>query len=646
MGGFSIIARRDAPRNLSGYTARMMNRLPPSLALAFAGLLTLAPITFAEVTRVDIKARSDIGNSGYEKIVGIVHFEVDPRNSRNQPIADLDKAPVNAAGRVEFSSDFYIIRPKDASKSNDIALVEVLNRGRKLVVNGFTRGGSNDPSSEADLGDRFLLDHGFSLIWVGWEFDVRRQNGLMGISVPTAQGVNSTVWGDFTPANNNEQQTVGDLAGYAPADPAAADSTLTVRDGQFASPQTIERSRWTLSGTTVSLKGGFEPGRIYRLTYRARELPVSGLGLAAFRDIGSWVRNAPDAPVHAGHTLAFGSSQSGRFLRTFLYGGFNGDEKGRQVYDAVWVHIAGAAGLDVNARGSTPTSLTMYEITRFPYANQATRDPISGRTEGLLENERARGFQPKTFFTNTSVEYWGGGRSAALVHTSPDGKTDLPLADNTRVYYLTGSQHGPARFPTAIGQGQQPDNPLEYWWTMRALMVAMERWIKDGTSPPASRYPHLGDGTLVGSTKVAFPAIPGVQSPGIVTPAQRDGKQIPFLVPQVDADGNEIAGVRTPESSVPLATYTGWNFRNPSIGGTKQLVSLLGSRIPFPKTAADSERDRDPRRSIAERYPSHDAYMTAAKKAADELVGSGYLLSQDEVQVLKRMEDQWVAANK
>src|SRR4051812_2997526 len=512
----------------------------------------LATRAAAEVTRIDVKTRADIGSSGFEKIVGTAHFTVDPRDPRNRVIADIDRAPVNAAGLVEFSSDLYIIRPKDPSRSNGIGLVDVLNRGRKPIMTGFIRGAALDPVTEADLGDRYLLDHGFTLVWVGWEFDVRRQNGLMGISVPVAQGINAPVWGDFTPANSNDHQTVGDLAGYLPADPAAPENTLTVRDSQFATEEKIERSRWTLEGGTVSLKGGFQAGRIYRVSYRAKELPISGLGLAAFRDVGSWVKNAADAPVHARQALAFGSSQSGRFLRTFLYWGFNGDEKARQVYDAVWMHIAGAAMLDVNARGATPTSLTLYEITRFPYANQATRDPISGRTEGLLENDRAKAFQPKTFFTNTSVEYWGGGRNAALVHTSPDGKTDLTLADNTRVYYLTGAQHGPARFPTSIGQGQQPDNPLEYWWTMRALMVAMEKWIKDGTAPPASQYPKLADGTLVASTKVAFPAIPGVQAPGIVLPAQRDGKQIPFLVPQVDADGNERAGVRTAESLVPL----------------------------------------------------------------------------------------------
>jgi hypothetical protein len=305
------------------------------------------------------------------------------------------------------------------------------------------------------------------------------------------------------------------------------------------------------------------------------------------------------------------------------------------------MHIAGAAMLDVNARGATPTSLTMYEITRFPYANQATRDPISGRTEGLLENERAKAFQPKTFFTNTSVEYWGGGRSAALVHTSPDGKSDLTLADNTRIYYLTGAQHGPARFPTSIGQGQQPDNPLEYVWTMRALMSAMEQWMRDGTAPPPSRYPKLSDGTLVSADKVAFPVIPGVQAPGIVEQHQRDGQLIPFLVPQVDADGNERSGIRTAESLVPLATYTGWNFRNQGTGGSRLLVSLLGSRIPFPRTAADAAAAHDPRKPVSERYASRDAFLAAAKEASEKLVKERYLLEADRPWVMHRMEQQW-----
>ncbi len=618
----------------------MLKRLVRPL-LTCGLLLVAASNAFAELTRVEVKSRADIGSSGFEKIVGTAYFAIDPKDHRNQVIADIDKAPVNAAGRVEFSSDLYIIRPKDAARSNGLALVDVLNRGRKPVLGGFVRGASNDPSADADLGDRFLLDRGFTLVWVGWEFDVRRVNGLMAITVPSAEGIEAMVWGDFTPPNTNDRQTVGDLVGYEPADPAAADSTLTVRDSQFAAPQVIERSRWSLDGGQVMLNGGFQAGRIYRVSYRAKALPISGLGLAAFRDTASWVKYAPEALATAQQTLAFGTSQSGRFLRTFLYNGFNGDERGRQVFDAVWMHIAGSAGLDVNARGATPTSLTMYDITRFPYANQATRDPISGRTDGLLENDRARAFQPKTFFTNTSVEYRGGGRNAALVHTAPDGTRDLTLADNTRVYYLTGAQHGPARFPTSIGNGQQPDNPLEYWWTMRALMVGMEQWLLKGTPPPPSRYPRLADGTLVPAKAVKFPAIPGVQSPTTVEQHRRDGQLVPFLVPQVDGDGNEVAGVRTAESRVPLATYTGWNFRNRSNGGATLLVSLLGSRIAFPKTPAEATATSDPRVPVSERYASQAAYLTKAQAVCDELVKGGYLLQADVPQVMRRMEQQW-----
>ena len=620
----------------------MLKRLFVVLAGLGVSIVCVAS-AHAELTRVDVTTRTDVTGSPYEKIVGTAHFSVDPKDPRNRVIADLDKAPTNSAGRVEFSADLYILRSKEANRSNDIALVEVLNRGRKLVLNGFTRGASNDPATAADLGDAFLLQRGFTLVWIGWEFDVRRTDGAMKIDVPNAQGIRDFVRGDFIPNDAHEQQTVGDLVGYTPLDAASAENRLTVRDNQFAPETVIARDRWTLAANNVTLKGGFEPGRIYMLSYRPKEHPVSGLGMAAFRDVASWIKHAPDALVKTRQTLAFGSSQSGRFLRTFLYYGFNADEKGRQVYDAAWAHISGAARLSLNERGATPTSLTMYEITRFPYANQSTRDPISGRTEGVLDNERSRDTQPKTFFTNTSVEYWGGGRSAALVHTSPDGMHDLKLADNTRVYYLTGAQHGPARFPTKVNQGQQPDNPLEYWWTMRALMVSMEKWMKDGAAPPESRYPMLADGTLVPVATVAFPKLDGVQSPTIIPAIQRDGKHVPFLVPQVDADGNERAGVRTAESLVPLATYTGWNFRNRAIGGPTLLVSLLGSRIPFAATASQAAANRDPRKSIADRYTSRDAYLASAKQAAETLVRGGYLLAQDVEQVMARMQAQWDA---
>src|SRR5260221_212706 len=255
--------------------------------------------------------------------------------------------------------------------------------------------------------------------------------------------------------------------------------------------------------------------------------------MAAFSDVSDWIKHSPDAPARAPKAIAFGSSQSGRFLRTFLYYGFNSDEKGQQVFDGVMAHIAGGARLSLNLRGAEPTALSMYEIATFPFAPAAQRDPISGVDEGLLENERARGNQPKIFFSNTSVEYWGGGRSAALIHTSADGKSDVPLPANVRAFFLTGAQHGPARFPSRVNQGQQPDNPLEYAFTLRALLVAMTKWVKDDVAPPASRIPRIADGTLVPVAQLNFPEIPGVQSPKTIPAGRQAGKALPFLVPPI-----------------------------------------------------------------------------------------------------------------
>jgi hypothetical protein len=313
------------------------------------------------------------------------------------------------------------------------------------------------------------------------------------------------------------------------------------------------------------------------------------------------------------------------------------------VFDGVMAHIAGAARLSLNARGATPTALSMYTAATFPFAVTAERDPIGLVREGLLDNDRARQNQPKIFFTNTSVEYWGGGRSAALIHTSPDGKADLPLPGNVRAFFLTGAQHSPARFPTRVGQGQQPDNPVEYAWTLRALLTAMTRWVKDDVAPPSSQIPRLADGTLVPVAQVNFPAIPGVQSPKIISPGRQAGKPLPLLVPQAGEDGNELAGVRTAEILAPMATYVGWNFRGASIGGTDQLVNLLGSAVPLARTKAEREAKHDPRKSVEERYPSREAYLTAAREAADKLVKSGYLLADDLLQAMKRIDDQWKA---
>jgi hypothetical protein len=613
------------------------HHLPYSALAVFAVFAATVRPAAAEVSKVDLTHRGPVGSSGYEKLVGTVQFRVDPAHPRNQGVVDLDKAAKDADGRVVFSADLYILRPLPKTPSNGVALVDVVNRGRKMTLNGFNRGGSLDPATEADLGDGFLMQHGFTLVWVGWQFDVRREDSLMGIDVPSVPAM-APARAVFTPNDRSPDVTIADLAGYSPVDGSA---NLTVRDGPYGPASEVPRDRWRLAGNVVSMPGGFEAGRTYEIVVRTTKAPLAGLGLVALRDIGSWLKHPSAAAAPVRHAIAFGSSQSGRFLRTFMYQGFNADEKDRLVYDGVMAHIAGAGKLSLNERGATPNALSMFDGTAFPYADKSLRDPISGRTDGLLENERARRHQPKVFYTNSAVEYWGGGRSAALLHTTPDGKADLEPPANVRVYLLAGTQHSPGRFPPRATTGQQPDNPVEYWWTLRALLLSMERWIKDDVAPPASRYPKLADGTLVAASAVAFPRLPGVRSPHSIPPARSGATELPHLVSQLDEDGNERAGVRAPELAVPLATYTGWNFRAPSTGGSDQLVNLAGSSIRFPRTKAEAEKAGDPRRAIAQRYASREEYLQRVQRAVQALVAEGYLLEADVPRVMARAGELW-----
>jgi hypothetical protein len=624
------------------------------VAAAFA--LLSSQVARAEVTRVEIATRADVGISGYEKIIGTIHFAVDPKAARNRVVVDLDKAPVNANGLVEFSSDLYILRPK-ATPGNGAALVDILNRGNKIVLNGFNRGGSPDPATENDLGDRFLMRFGYTIVWVGWEFDVGARPNAMRIHVPIATDhgtpISGVVEATFTPNSATKETTVTDLAFYDAVDPAGADSQLTVRSSYLgADAETIPRDRWRVSGHTVTFDGGFVAGKTYQIRYRAANPPIAGLGFVAVRDTTAWVKHQPDAVATARYAYGYGSSQSGRFLRSFLYEGFNTDEHDRQVFDGVIAHIAGAARLDLNARWSKPTGLAVHSATSFPFADQSLRDPVSGAQEGELDHPRMAGHAPKVFYTNTPVEYWGTGRAAALIHVSPDGKADLALPDTVRAYFIAATQHSPSRFPPSVNNGQQADNPVDYWWTMRALLLAMHKWVKEGAAPPPSRYPRLDDGTLVAATSVAWPAIPDVASPRMLIAGPRAanaflphgggaGAPLPLLVPQVDADGNERAGIRLPDVAVPLATYTGWNFRKPEIGAPHELVSLLGASIPFPPTRAARDTAHDPRQSIDERYRSKDAYLKQVEQAADALVKAGFLIVDDEPRILQRAEDTW-----
>ena len=302
----------------------------------------------------------------------------------------------------------------------------------------------------------------------------------------------------------------------------------------------------------------------------------------------------------------------------------------------------------------------------FPFTDQPEKDPLTGDTAGLLDRASAEKAVPKIFFSNTSYEYWG--RAAALTHTSADGKQDAVLSDHVRIYHLTGLEHSSGPFPPEKGKedliGQQPRSPLpvKYFW--RAMISNMDAWVRSDTLPPASSYPRIADGTLVPLEKFSFPAITGINLPHDANRAYRVdfgpnwqngilsvqppkvGEAFPVLVPQVDADGNERDGVRLPELTVPLATYTGWNLRDPSIGAGDRRIAFEGSYIPFCKTAEDCRKAGDPRKSIGEHYSSREDYSARYKSAVDDLVKQSWILPEDREPLLRRGDEEWAEATK
>jgi hypothetical protein len=675
----------------------MLSRVTSAVSAAvFLVGLTAAPLS-AEVVRIEVQSRSDLaggqpfGSAGpYEKLIGKIYLAVDPALRANRIVSDLDKAPRNAAGKVEFSSDFFLIKPKQIERGNGAVLYEVSNRGGKGMLGFFNHAsGSLNPDTPAEMGDGFLMKQGFTLLWVGWQFDVARRPGLVRVYTPTAsengQAIRGLVRSDFVVTEKESDHSLADRdhIAYPVLDPSSLDNVMTVRDSVEGPRRVVPRDQWSFArvdgGNTVAdptrvyLSAKFEPGKIYEVVYTAQDPPVVGLGPAAIRDVISMLKYSQGGDVLSSlsipagsisRAIAFGISQSGRFLRTYLYYGFNRDEGNRKVFDGVIAQVAGAGRGSFNHRFAQPSRdghpylNFFYPTDIFPFSDVAQRDPETGVTDGLLTHAGAPELLPKIFYTNSEYEYWG--RAASLIHTTIDGTADAPLMDNVRIYLLAAGQHGPAGFPPTQTIGQQRNNPLDYRWAMKALLVAMDKWTADGTLPPPSRYPHIADGTLVAPDKLRFPSLAGVTtttavhrayrtdygrgfgSEGIVTiEPPRIGAAFPILVPQVDADGNGIAGIRMPELAVPLATYTGWNLFNERSGPTGALSSMQGSYIPLARTNADRSRANDPRSSIEERYRDRDQYVAMVTKAAQALVDQGFLLAGDVDIIAKNAGRHW-----
>jgi hypothetical protein len=654
----------------------MSHLLRPVLA-AWLVLGTFS-VAQAGVTRIAITSRTVVANGQwfgpagpYEKMAGTVYFELDPADPRNRAITDLNLAPKNARGLVEFSSDLFILAPQDPARASGSVLFEISNRGGKGLLTTFNRGAaSTDPMLPEHFGDGLLMRNGFTLVWVGWEFDVGGLKVRPPVATAAATPIIETIATSVVIDVRSVETVFPDVPFYPPFDMNDESASLSVRDRVWDMPIVIPRRNWQFLPADnggggrcggeakcprVSMESGFTPGRIYELKYRVANPPIAGVGLAAIRDVASAIRNGhADVPVRGRYLHVYGSSQSGRFLRQFLYDGFNADEQGRKVFDGMMPHIAGAGRGDFNQRFSQAVGLDQFAALKFPFTDAAQTDPVSGKSDGLLAKYQSTDLAPKIVYTNSSVEYWGTGRAAALVHTSIDGKSDLSLPSNVRVYHFAGTQHGPAAFPPrpaagselpgARGTGAQLPNPTPHTIGLRALVLALDRWVRDGVEPPASSYPRLADGTLTSVADLRWPALPGVESPKLVPEPRRavvdaPAGTWPFLVPQVDEDGNELAGIRLPDQAVPIGTLTGWNFRSEGIGNTKAIVPLLGSLIPFAKTAA--ERGGDPRKPLEERYRGKSDYLGRVAEVGLRLVKQGYVLREDLPFLLERAAAGW-----
>ena len=607
----------------------------------------------------------------YERIDGVLQFAVDPAHSANAQIIDLALVPQNAEGLVHFTADLTLLQPVDPSLGNRRLLVDVVNRGRRNVVPTFNLAVPNRKgSSDIPPGDGFLFERGWTAAAIGWQWDVYRDNGMMGIEPPIAP-VTGQVLVEIRPDVVQHTRTLSNRVHkpYAAADLDDPQAVLYVKDWEDGPYLTIPRGEWRFaregdqgvepSREHIYFAAGFQPGKIYHLVYTAQGSPVVGCGLLALRDGAAFMKQASASnPIEGGVERAYiyGVSQTGRLLRHFLYLGLNQDEQSKQVYDGMLPHVAGGRRGEFNQRFAQPSvqSTPGFGHT-FPFANDDRKDPFSGAVDGLLHRERAQGTAPKIIYTNTSAEYWRG--DASLTHIDAGSGKDLPDAAGSRFYLFAGTQHADARQLPEPGDsaidgtlGRYPSNVLDYRPLLRAALVNLDHWVSDGVEPPPSALPTVAGETAVprGAALQSLGMVPDLAVPdadrlwvlrethlgpdsadGVLRLPVTEGRAYDSFVSSVDADGNEVAGIRLPDLTVPVATHAGWNPRHLDAGAPDQIIPMVGFTLFFSRNAADREAKGDARRSIEERYVSRDAYLVKARTSAESLVVDRYLLPED-----------------
>jgi Alpha/beta hydrolase domain len=616
-----------------------------------------AQVVKFEVVRIESPAFEgrSFGTVGtYDRIIGRATIAVSPNDPHNAVIADIGRAPRNAKGQVEATFDVEILRPTVAANGNRTLLYDVVNRGGKRVLAYFNDApGGNNPAKATDAGTGFLMNRGYTVVWSGWQGDTPAGGGRMTLTVPTVAGVTGPAREEFI-FDDMENPASGDLS-YPAADLDPTHAKLTVRQKEGDARATPVGLSFKFEGPnkiSITRPAGFDGGAIYEFVYQAKDPKVMGLGFAATRNLISFLRHdtadAAGTPnVLAGRidrAIAFGASQSGRYLHDLLYFGFNADEAGRIVFDGLMPHLAGGKKTFTNFRFSQPGRSayqhadTLYPGAEFPFTYPVTRDALTGKTDGMLARCLASNTCPKIIKTDTELEFYQG--RAGLVASDTAGNA-LTMPDNVRTFLLSNLQHAaPFNAKSAMTAAcTYPSNPLYAGPPLRAFLVDLNDWIAKEVLPPASRYPSRADGTLVEAkaTAVGFPAIPGVSYPAhinqaavldesVMPPVRR--KAYPAFVPKTDADGRDVAGLHLPTLEAPIATHMGWNLRKAGFG-EGELCDNTGSMLPFAKTRAERLQSGDPRLSLQERYPQANDRAAAVERAAVKLVQDRLLLEED-----------------
>ena len=618
-------------------------------------------------TRVPAFGGTSFGTVGtYEYVAGVATVRLDPRHPANRAIVDAEKA-AGADGFVRYQTDVALLRPASAAAASKALVFDIANRGNKLALVRLNDGATQFETA-AQAGHGWAMRQGHTLLWVGWQGDVPlgKAGQTVGTRFPVATESGRPITGTSLEEfifDNTAAESSGTLT-YAAASLDPARATLTVRARPDAPPTPLTASSWRyVSATEIAIvrPAGFDGGAIYQFTYEARDPMVMGLGFAAVRDVVGFLKATgrdaagqahPLADLRFDVTVAMGISQSGRFLRDFVWMGFNAAPDGGRVFDGAMPLISGSRKSFTNARWAQPGRYSRHQEDhyfagdQFPFSYAVSTDPVSGRTDGIFAQCRRDGSCPKTMHLDSNLEFWQA--RASLVVTDGAGR-ELALPGDVRAYLMASTQHGPAARPEA-GICQQLNNPANQSTMVRALMARLIDWARSGRAPPDSLYPTLSAGALVAPSRAAigFPDLGpmGVNFPaavneltvvdhGAVPPRADATRRYGVLVPRTDGDGHDRDGVRLPDVEVPVATHSGWGLRKSGFA-EGQLCGLNGIYVPFARDAAERAAKRDPRPSLAERYATRESYVQRVRAASERLVAGGFMLDEDVVRWVDR----------